>query len=60
VIASFLILALLGAVSVIFWIVSWLVADLFGGSTSAVPAPTVARVEQRPVSGSIKRTAISH
>jgi hypothetical protein len=59
-IASFLILALLGVVSVIFWIAWWLVADLFGGRTSAVQAPTVTRIEQRPVSGSTKRTAISN
>jgi hypothetical protein len=47
-IASFLILALLGVVSVNFWIAWWLVADLFGGSTPAVQAPIVTRVEQRP------------
>jgi hypothetical protein len=59
-IASFLILALLGVVSVILWIAWWLMADLFGRSAPAVLAPTVARVEQRPLSGSAKRTAISH
>jgi hypothetical protein len=46
-IASFLILGLLGVASVIFWIAWWLVADLFGGWTPAVQAPIVARVEQR-------------
>jgi hypothetical protein len=59
-IAAFLILGLLGVVSVIFWIAWWLVADLFGGWTPAVQAPTVTRVEQRPISGSTKRAAISH
>jgi hypothetical protein len=59
-IASFLILALLGVVSVIFWITWWLMADLFAGSTPAVQAPTVTSVEQRPLSGSNKRAAISH
>jgi hypothetical protein len=59
-IASFLVLTLLGIGLVVFWIAWWLVADLFSGWAPAPPARIKASDEERRSSGSTRRTAISH
>jgi hypothetical protein len=59
-IASFLVLTLLGITLVIFWIVWWLVADLFSAWTPPIPARIKASDDARRHSSSTKRTATGH
>jgi hypothetical protein len=58
-IASFLVLTLLGIGLVVFWIAWWLVADLFSG-WAPTHAPRIRTSKEGGSLGAGKRTAISH
>ena len=58
-IAVFLALTLLAMILAVFWVMWWLLADLFTGASHATAARIIVTDEAWHASSSIKRTAIS-